>query len=94
MSKQLATYFSPFSPIQTFSQEMLFKQNQVKDGIIDVNLGMKGKDADLIKKMEREILQLKEFKKENEKLEKDMDVTNKRLSTTEKERDNLKTLSS
>ena len=26
MSKQLATYFSPFSPIQTFSQEMLFKQ--------------------------------------------------------------------
>ena len=73
---------------------MLFKQNQVKDGIIDVNLGMKGKDADLIKKMEREILQLKEFKKENEKLEKDMDVTNKRLSTTEKERDNLKTLSS
>lgn len=26
MSKQLATYFSPFSPIQTFSQEELVNQ--------------------------------------------------------------------
>ena len=73
---------------------MLFKQNQVKDGIIDVNLGMKGKDADLIKKMEREILALKETKKNFEKLQKDMDAATKRLSQTEKERDNLKTFSS
>ena len=54
MTKELATYFSPFSPIQQFSQEVLFKQPQSKDKIIDVNLGMKNKDAELIKKLEKE----------------------------------------
>jgi hypothetical protein len=68
MSKQLATYFSPFSPIQTFSQENLFKEAQIKDGIINVEQGMKNKDVDLIKKMEKEILALKDVKNQNEAL--------------------------
>ena len=62
MSKQLATYFSPFSPIQTFSQEQLFKQPQTKEGIINVDLGMKNKDSDLIKKMEKDLQNLRDVK--------------------------------
>ena len=31
MSKQRATYFSPFNPIKTFSQDTLFKQPAKND---------------------------------------------------------------
>ena len=72
MTKELATYFSPFSPIQQFSQETLFKQPQTKDKIIDVNLGMKSKDAELIKKLEKENQNLKDVKSTNEKLKDDV----------------------
>ena len=71
MTKELATYFSPFSPIQQFSQEVLFKQPQSKDKIIDVNLGMKNKDAELIKKLEKENKNLKDVSSQNEKLKSD-----------------------
>lgn len=54
MSKELATYFSPFSPIQQFSQEELMRQPQTKDKIIDIDLGMKEKDAVLIKQLEQD----------------------------------------
>jgi hypothetical protein len=49
MSKELATYFSPFSPINQFSQESLFKQQQTKNNIIDVKLGMADKTSETIK---------------------------------------------
>lgn len=63
MSKQLATYYSPFSPIKTFSQEVLMSQPQVAGGIMDVQTGMKNKDVDLIKKMEKENIALRDEKK-------------------------------
>ena len=78
MSKQRATFFSPFSPVQTFSQEMLFKQPQSKEGIINADLGGSEKYTDLIKKMEKDLMNLKEIKKENEKLKVDLDKIKKK----------------
>lgn len=58
MSKELATYFSPFTPIQTFSHQQLYDQKQIRENVIDVKFQMKGKDTELIKKMEKEIQNL------------------------------------
>ena len=69
MSKELATYFSPFTPIQTFSQDVLIKQQTTRDNIIDVKFEMKGKDANLIGKYEKELQNLKDVKSKNEILQ-------------------------
>ena len=59
MSKELATYFSPFTPINQFSlQEM--SEHKTPKGLIDVNKALRSKDAERIKDLEKEILGYKE----------------------------------
>ena len=78
MSKELATYFSPFTPIQAFSHQQLYDQKQIRENVIDVKFQMKGKDTELIKKMEKEIQNLQEQKSKNVKLQEDCDKYKKR----------------
>ena len=70
MTKELATYFSPFSPLNQFSQDVLLKQPQTKDQIIDVRLGMKNKDAEKIKNLEQKLDGFKKMEKENDESKK------------------------
>ena len=93
MSKQLATYFSPFAPITTFSQEQLFKQPQTKDGIIDAQLSLKNKDSDIIKKQEKEIINLREVKSQHEALKKEFDKLKKEFHSMEQQKEKYKNLS-
>lgn len=73
MSKELATYFSPFSPINQFSQESLFKQQQTKNNIIDVKLGMADKTSETIKDLSQQVSKMKEIESQNKQLVKDID---------------------
>lgn len=40
MSKELATYYSPFTPLQQYKQEFLIKLPQIKSEIIDLKGAM------------------------------------------------------
>ena len=87
MSKELATYFSPFAPIQQFSQETLFKQPQAKEGIIDVQKGLRNKDSEKIKELEKELDSLKDIRRQNETLEKKSLKNEKRYHDERKKRE-------
>ena len=56
MSKELATYYSPFQPLATFPSAVLNEQptleRKTKEKIIDVNYAMKIEDTVKIKKLE------------------------------------------
>lgn len=52
MSKELATYFSPFTPINQFDKETLQKQKKNKENILDVKLGMNDASSEAVKKLE------------------------------------------
>ena len=52
MSKELATYFSPFTPINIFDKETLQNQKKNKENILDVKLGMSEKSSEQIKNLE------------------------------------------
>lgn len=89
MSKELATYFSPFTPIQAFSQQQLYDQKQIRENVIDVKFQMKGKDTELIKKMEKEIQNLQDQKTKNVKLQEDCDKYKKRWHEQKEKREEL-----
>lgn len=74
MSKELATFFSPFTPINQFSQEELFKQPQSRDKVLDMRQVIKGGQAERIKQMELELQNLRDVKRMNEKLQNDLKV--------------------
>lgn len=44
MSKEFATFFSPFSPINQFSEEEMKNMIQVKKGIVNIDAVVKLKD--------------------------------------------------
>lgn len=44
MSKEYATFFSPFSPINQFSEEEMKNMIQVKKGIVNIDAVVKLKD--------------------------------------------------
>jgi hypothetical protein len=41
MSKELATYYSPFTPLRQYTREILIKLPQIKSEIIDLKEAMK-----------------------------------------------------
>mmetsp|Transcript_4936 Transcript_4936/g.3549 ORF Transcript_4936/g.3549 Transcript_4936/m.3549 type:complete len:194 (+) Transcript_4936:358-939(+) len=47
MSKELATYYSPFTPLQQYRQEYLIKLPQFKSEIIDLRSAMKETSANI-----------------------------------------------
>ena len=51
MSKELATYFSPFYDISTQSMEEVKTQPMVKENVIDAVSSVKDRDLNLIKKL-------------------------------------------
>ena len=59
MSKELATYFSPFYDISTQSMEEIKTQPMVKENVIDAVTSVKDRDLNLIKKLEAENQDLK-----------------------------------
>ena len=89
MSKQLATYFSPFSPITTFSLEQLFKQPQTRDGVINSSLGDK-KNENLIKKQEKDFINLREKMGQYEKLKSDHKDLEKEFHKMQQEKEKYK----
>ena len=57
MSKELATHYSPFQPLNKFNLEELkeqptMKKKSAKDKVLDVNYAMKIEDTVKIKKLE------------------------------------------
>lgn len=56
---------------------------------MDVQTGMKNKDVDLIKKMEKENISLREVKVTNEKLKTELDDLKKKLRNNERENGEL-----
>ena len=59
MSKELATYFSPFTPLSQFSLSEM-SEHKTPKGLIDVNKAVRNKDAERIKTLEKDILHFKE----------------------------------
>lgn len=55
---------------------------------------MKNKDSDLIKKMEKDLINLKDVKSTNKKLQEDLDKYKKKYGDESKEKENLKSLNS
>lgn len=41
MSKELATYYSPFTPLHQYKKEILIKLPQIKSEIIDLKVAMR-----------------------------------------------------
>jgi len=68
MSKELATFFSPFTPINQFSQEELLRQPQSRDKVLDMRQVIKGGQAERIKQLEKDIQNLQDIKRIKEKL--------------------------
>ena len=60
MSKELATYFSPFEPINQFSIQQLSEQQKTKKGLIDVSAAVRGKDVGRIKELEKQKIELED----------------------------------
>ena len=52
MSKELATYFSPFTPLNQFDKDSLQRQQKNKENILDVKLGMNDASSEQMKKLE------------------------------------------
>ena len=63
----MATFFSPFTPINQFSQDELSKEPQSKGGVLDMSKALKGGQADKIKKLEQEIQNYKDLQSKLDK---------------------------
>lgn len=83
MSKELATYFSPFEPINQFTIQQMSEHKSEK-GLIDVNKAVRSSDSNRIKELEKEKIQLKEQLKMLDETKKQVD---KYLQKWEKERE-------
>jgi chromosome segregation ATPase len=59
-----------------------------------VDLGMKNKDSDLIKKMEKDLQNLRDVKAQNEKYKADVEKYKKKFYDADKEKEELKNLNS
>jgi uncharacterized coiled-coil DUF342 family protein len=57
MSKELATYYSPFTPLQKYKREILIKLPQIKSEIIDLKEAMQetSSNIDILKKEIKEL---------------------------------------
>jgi len=55
-SNQLATYYSPFTPLQKFKQEKLINSRKIKDEIIDLEDAVK--DSKNIERLFKEKLDI------------------------------------
>jgi hypothetical protein len=55
MSKELATFFSPFTPINQFSQDELLRQPTARDKVLDMSNVIKSEGAKKIKQLEEEL---------------------------------------
>ena len=71
-SKELATFFSPFTPINQFSQEELMSQPIKRDKVLDMSNVIKSEGAKKIKELEQELEEMREHKKKKDKLETDL----------------------
>ncbi len=57
MSKELATYYSPFTPLHQYKREVLIKLPQIKSEIIDLKEAMK-ETSDNIDGLKKQIKEL------------------------------------
>ena len=57
MSKELATYYSPFTPLTQYKREVLIKLPQIKSEIIDLKEAMK-ETSDNIDGLKKQIKEL------------------------------------
>jgi chromosome segregation ATPase len=57
MSKELATYYSPFTPLTQYKREILIKLPQIKSEIIDLKEAMK-ETSDNIDSLKTQIKEL------------------------------------
>ena len=63
LSKDLATYYSPFTPLHQYKREVLIKLPQIKSEIIDLKEAMK-ETSDNIDGLKKQIKELEGQKKE------------------------------
>lgn len=70
----------------------MFKQPQTRDKIIDVKMGMKNKDAERIKDLEKELSELRDIRRLNENLEKKSSKNEKRYNDEKKKREEFERL--
>ena len=70
----------------------MFKQPQTRDKIIDVKMGMKNKDAERIKDLEKELSELRDIRRLNENLEKKSSKNEKRYDDEKKKREEFERL--
>ena len=72
MSKELATYFSPFTSINQYTKEQLFREAQTKRGVIDVKQAMRSEDSKRIADLEQRVTELETENARIPKLEADL----------------------
>lgn len=75
-TKELATFFSPFTPINQFGVDELNGLPKVRDNVLDMSRAIKGGQAERIKELEQELQNMKDLKKKTEKLT--IDLTNEK----------------
>lgn len=105
MSKEFATYFSPFTPINQFTKPEMSKF-QTQKGMIDTDKRMRSKDQEKIKELEKQIIgfeekmkeaaaRKKEYTKVQEKFERERsekEQLNKKIKDMQQEIDDQKAL--
>jgi len=89
MSKEFATYFSPFTPINQFSLPEMSKHKTPK-GMIDVDKALRSKDQEKIKQLEKEILNYQEKMREFDDAKKQYDKQVRKFEKERSEKEELK----
>ena len=89
MSKEFATYFSPFTPINQFSLPEMSKHKTPK-GMIDVEGALRSKDQEKIKKLEKEIIAYESKMKEFEECKKQYDKQVRKFENERSEKEKMK----